>query len=446
MRIYALAIMAVMAFGGSLAVAGTGTPASAVVLRVEMDRDLVLSNGPQRAVVKITLDAERPPKQQERPPVNLAIVLDRSGSMRGDSIEYAKLAAIEALRRLDERDIFSLVVYDHEVETLIPAQSITNRDDLEARIREIRPRGYTALFAGVSQGAAELRKNLDPQLVHRIILLSDGLANRGPSTPAELGRLGAALMKEGISVTTVGLGLAYNEDLMTRLAQQSDGNTYFVEDSRDLPRIFARELGDVLNVVAKRVVVEFSFQDGVRPVRIIGREGRLSPQGVEISMNQLYGGQEKYVLVEVEIPGGAPNTRLNIGRALCRYEDVFTMTEIEQTKDISAAYTDSPEEVKVSANPEVQREMIRNIVAETKDEVVELFDAGRSDDAISNIRQRSGELRELSRQYNLPADMMREVEMFEVDSQVLQSEGMSPARRKSLRTESMNIRTQQLQE
>ena len=141
--------------------------------------------------------------------------------------------------------MFSVIVYDHHVKTIVPAQSARNVEWIESRIRGIGPGGNTALFGGVSQGASEVRKNLSNRYVHRIILLSDGLANVGPSSPEDLGRLGAALIKEGISVTTIGVGTDYNEDLMARLSQNSDGNTYFVESGRDLPRIFAAELGDV---------------------------------------------------------------------------------------------------------------------------------------------------------------------------------------------------------
>jgi len=117
---------------------------------------------------------------------------------------------------------------------------------------------------------------LENDYIHRIVLLSDGASPMvGPRTPDDLGRLGAALIKENISVTTVGVGTDYNEDLMARLAQKSDGNTYFVESGYDLPRIFAAELGDVLNVVARRVKVTITLPENVKPVNIIGREGRI---------------------------------------------------------------------------------------------------------------------------------------------------------------------------
>src|SRR6185436_270527 len=112
----------------------------------------------------------------------------------GDKIEYAKAAALEAVRRLAPDDVFSLVVFDHEVHTLVPADCVGNRRDLEARIRSITARGNTAIYGGVTQGAAELRKHLeDRRYTHRMLLLSDGLANVGPVQPEDFARLGSSL-------------------------------------------------------------------------------------------------------------------------------------------------------------------------------------------------------------------------------------------------------------
>lgn len=303
-RIIIAALVGFCAVLSFVAQASAGVQKAGVKCRVEIDRAILPAGGNQRAVVKVMLDAPPPPEKSTRPAVNLAIVLDRSGSMSGQKLERAKDAAIEALRHLGPMDIFSVVVYDHNVSTVVSAQHVKNIEWIEGRIRQIRSGGNTALFGGVSQGAAEVRKNLDGNYVNRIILLSDGLANVGPSSPEDLGRLGVALIKESISVTTVGVGTDYNEDLMTHLSQNSDGNTYFVESSRDLPRIFTAELGDVLSVVAKKVHLIIECPDGVKPLNIIGREGRIKGRIVELSLNQLYGSQEKYALIEVEISGG----------------------------------------------------------------------------------------------------------------------------------------------
>src|SRR6185295_2090029 len=183
---------------------------------------------------------------------------------------------------------------------------------LRAAIERLSAGGNTALFAGVSKAAAEVRKFLDRQRVNRIILLSDGQANVGPSSPTDLGNLGASLIKEGISVTTLGLGLDYNEDLMTQLARKSDGNHYFIENSSDLARKFGYEFDDVLSVAAQELTVKISCGPGVRPVRVLGRESDITGQTVTTYLNQLYGNQEKYILLEIETPAERAGTERNL--------------------------------------------------------------------------------------------------------------------------------------
>jgi Ca-activated chloride channel family protein len=192
--------------------------AGPVNLRIELDRSVLPANQSNKAIIKLTLDAPRPPRKAKRPAVNLSIIIDKSGSMGGEKIKQAREAALEAVRRLNKDDVFSLITYDSQVHTVIPAQQVENTQWIEDKIRGIRSGGNTALFAGVSQGANEIRKFLEKNHVNRMILLSDGLANIGPQSPAELGRLGASLVKEGISVTTIGMGNDFNEDLMTILA------------------------------------------------------------------------------------------------------------------------------------------------------------------------------------------------------------------------------------
>src|SRR5690606_9640008 len=109
------------------------------------------------------------------------------------------------------------------VEVLVPATKVSDRATIDRGIQRLRAGGMTALFAGVVKGATEVRKFLSRDRVNRVILLSDGAANVGPASAGELGRLGTTLRKEGIAVTTVGLGLGYNEDLMVQLAQGSGG-------------------------------------------------------------------------------------------------------------------------------------------------------------------------------------------------------------------------------
>ncbi|ABA89869.1 VWFA superfamily protein [Syntrophotalea carbinolica DSM 2380] len=426
----------------SLGVSGLVQAAPLVNCQVELDRGVLLAGPAQKTVIKIALDAPRAPRTAQRPPVNLALVLDRSGSMSGNKIAKAREAAIEAVRRLSDGDLFSLVVYDDSVETLVPAQPVSDIGDIEARIRRIRPGGSTALFGAVSQGAAEVRKHSDAPYVNRVVLLSDGLANVGPSRPADLARLGAALLKEGISVTTVGVGTDFNEDLMTQLAERSDGNHYFVESSRDLPRIFAAELGDVLSVVARKVVISIECPQGVKPLRVIGREGSIKGQRVEVRMNQLYGGQEKYALVEVEVPASRANQKLDLARVDCRYRNALTDTGESSTAMVQTRFSKRSEEVRKAASKDVQKAVVENEMAVARDRALNLYNAGRKPEAARVLRQKSQSLQEQNAILGFD-DLAQEAGQLQDEAVEFESEQLDKTRKKELRSESFKVRKQQ---
>jgi Ca-activated chloride channel homolog len=440
--IVAMALSCIFAVGSFVPITLAMKADTQVGCRIELDRDVLPAEKPQNVVVKVTLDAPAPPSRIERPPVNLAIVLDRSGSMSGRKLEKAKQAAIEALRRLGQKDMFSVIVYDHHVKTIVPAQSARNVEWIESRIRGIGPGGNTALFGGVSQGASEVRKNLSNRYVHRIILLSDGLANVGPSSPEDLGRLGAALIKEGISVTTIGVGTDYNEDLMARLSQNSDGNTYFVESGRDLPRIFAAELGDVLNVVAKKVNVIIECPNGVEPVRIIGRDGRINGRTVELSLNQLYGGQEKYALVEVRVPAGKSGEGIKVAMAEVTYVNPFTQKKESSKGQVNASFSGNMATVEKSANIDVQRDIHLNKNALAEEEAIRFYDDGKAGAAVDALMNSAQQLKDFGTKHN-DQEILEKARELEDEATALKTEGMTKKKRKELRTKSYQIKNQQ---
>src|SRR5690606_19910041 len=124
---------------------------------------------PTKSYLKVGLIG-RPDDRQRRPSVNVALVIDRSGSMSGEKIEHAKQAAMMFIDRLDPNDIISVIAYDSVVEVVIPATKITDREELRSKIMALEAGGNTALFAGVSKGAAEIRKFKDMDMASRMIL------------------------------------------------------------------------------------------------------------------------------------------------------------------------------------------------------------------------------------------------------------------------------------
>ncbi|HKB57302.1 MAG TPA: VWA domain-containing protein [Lacunisphaera sp.] len=432
-----------VALSGATSLFSKSVTEQPVRLHVDVDRGVLPAGSTEHAVVKIGLDCIRPSRRESRPPVNLSLVIDRSGSMSGDKIARAREAALELVHRLAPDDIISIIAFDTEVQTIVPAQRVGDAHGLEAAICGIEAEGNTAIYGGVSRGATEVRRHIeDGRYVNRVILLSDGLANVGPSSPEELGRLGYSLMKEGISVTTIGLGLGFNEDLMTRLAQRSDGNTYFVENSSDLPGIFNKELGDVLNVVARRVVIEIDFPEGVHPVNFVGREGSIRGQKAELALNQLYGGQEKFALIEVEVSPEKAGAEREIARATVSYEDALNQRSASVTAQRKVSFSADEQAVVKSADHQVQADYASNLLAVAKDQAIALVDSGKKYEAAALLRQRAQDLKEMGEVYNNSA-VSASAAAAAPEAARLERDGLDNAQRKSYRTDSQQVKNQQ---
>lgn len=348
---------------------------------------VLLGGTPQTAFIKVDLTGFEIERETDRTPVNVAFVLDKSGSMGGQKMTQAIEATILAVDYLNEGDVVSLIVYDNQARVLMPATEVTDKEAIRQQIRSVVAGGGTALYAGVMQGANELREFIDPHRVNRIILLSDGQANKGPSSPSELGDLGASLIREGISVTTIGLGLGYNEDLMTQLALRSDGNHNFVENVDNLASIFNQEFGDVLSVVAQDVQVTIDCGNGIRPVRVLGREAKIDGQKVTVTLNQLYSEQEKYVLLEVAAEPAEAGDEVEVAKVEISYANMFTQATDKLSGRVSAQITDSDLAVQENIDKKSMVAAVEQQGILNEEKAIELRDQGLKDEAERVLRE-----------------------------------------------------------
>ncbi|MBK9168885.1 MAG: VWA domain-containing protein [Bryobacterales bacterium] len=388
-------------FAGALLPLAIGF-AAPVRMDVEVAHPVLLSGGPQKTYVRVALTGAAADRGL-RAPVNVAIVLDRSGSMSGRKIEEAKRAAVLALDRLRDDDIVSVVTYESTVDVLVPATRLYERESIRRAIQRIQPGGSTALFGGVSKGARELRKFLDRNRVNTMLLLSDGLANVGPRSPGELAQLGASLGREGITVTTIGLGLHYNEDLMTRLALASDGNHFFVEEAGDLEAAFATEFGDALSAVAQGVSIHLRCAPGVRPVRVLGRDAAINGQSVHATMNQVFRDQSRYLLVEVEVAPGVAGRSRPVASVTAGFRDLTSQSDAELRGAASVTYTNSSSAVESGRNRDVMVAVTTQVAAERNQVATALRDEGKIEQAREAFRQNSEFLEERAVELAAPA-------------------------------------------
>lgn len=413
----------------------TGASARTIELQVNLGTPVMEAGKIQKTFLKVGLRGFDLPIESDRASVNLAIVLDRSGSMAGEKLARAKEAAIMAIGLLNSRDIISMVTYDSVVNVVVPATRVTDKQSIYSAIRNIRDGGRTALFAGVSKGAAEVRKFLDKTRVNRVILLSDGLANIGPSTPSELGQLGASLGKEGISVTTIGLGLGYNEDLMTQLAGMSDGHHAFVQNSADLSRIFAAEFNTALTVVANQLTIIIKCANTIRPIRVLGRNAQIIGQNVHVNLNQLSSNQEKFVILEVEIPAGVAGETRDLASVDVSYLDLRAKVTDSLHGSVSVNFSKKREDVVRAVNQPVMDSAAEQVLNQVSKEAVVLRDAGKLEAAKDYLRRSIGSLKKSmssSGAASSPRFKALEEEVYQ-DADELDDNKKWPEKRKSMR-------------
>lgn len=387
--------------------------ADQVGLKVGVANPMMLAGKKDTNYIRVTLSGFELPETKDRPPVNVAIVIDTSGSMNGKKIAQARKAAVAAVKRLRDDDIVSVLLYSNSVRVLVPSTKATDRNSIIKKIQSVKAKGGTALFAGVSKGAAEVRKFLAEDYVNRVILLSDGRANVGPQTPRELERLGMSLLKEGISVSTLGLGLGYNEDLMTRLASAASGNHIFVEQADNLIAVFNDEFNDLMSVVAGDIGIKARVADGVRPVRVIGTTADISGQEIYIPLAQLYASQERYFVLEVEVDANKTGTEKPLIHVEAVYQNMISETHEKLAASINLKFSDSTAEVEKNRDYETYAYCTVQLANERNELATALRDAGQIDEARKLLRFNIEELTQCasSCQENLVTDVLPELEL-----------------------------------
>lgn len=240
------------------------------------------------------------PVVTERSPLNLSLVIDRSGSMSGSKIRRAREAACFAVENLLPSDRLSVVLFDDRIETLIPSTFATDKHTLLAKVRQVNARGSTALHAGWVEGGTQVGQYLNPDQLNRVILLSDGQANVGETRPDAIANDVHGLAQRGISTTTLGIGQGYNEDLLVAMANSGDGNFFHIESADQLAEIFETELSGLAATVGQRVSLGIEPQNGVKVLDVLNDFEQTNTQRYKLP--NLAIGAPINVVVRLQIP------------------------------------------------------------------------------------------------------------------------------------------------
>ena len=344
--------------------------------------------------VYVSLKGNETAKQTKRVPLNISIVLDRSGSMSGDKIVYAKRAANFVIDQLKEDDILSIVNYDDKIEVTAPSEPIKNKEVLRRKVNALFDRGSTNLTGGMMEGFEQVKKTKREGYVNRVLLLTDGLANVGITDPQEMKRLVEQRYKqEGIALSTFGLGADYNEDLLTMLAEMGRANYYFIASADKIPDIFANELKGLLSVVGQNATVQVDFPKNLECVKVYGYPFDVKNNSVNIRFNDVYANDQKAILLKFK-PKGELTEDVPFTCSL-KYIDANSFAAITDEKKL--AYSEIGNAALIEKHKEVIVEEMIALYESTEmfDEILARVDQGdyenaklRAEKAVTYLKQK----------------------------------------------------------
>lgn len=272
-------------------------------LSAHLDLDVVAHQAEDQLSVLVELAAPDLPADAARVPSTLVVVLDRSGSMGGDRISAAKAALLSIVDRLDPRDRFGLVAFDDQVDIVVPAGPLTDKRALKHAISAVHARGSTDLSAGYFRGLQEARRVASDGGT-AVLLVSDGHANAGVKDPGQLGDVARKAHGDGTTTTTLGMGLGYDERLMSAIAAGGAGNELFAETADDALQHIADEIGGLLSVAAQAGSLLLRMSPHVRAVRVLNElPSAAVSDGILLELGSFYAGEARKLVITFDIPG-----------------------------------------------------------------------------------------------------------------------------------------------
>jgi Mg-chelatase subunit ChlD len=380
------------------------------------ERTRILEQG-GRTFLQVGLQASKG-EAARRPALNVALVIDVSGSMNEEGkMEAAKAAALRLIEGLAPADILSVVAFDGQAHVVFPAQPVGKAFEARRIIAALSPGSNTNIYDGLRLGYQEARKYSQRDGVNLAILLSDGEVTAGVTDEAMFKQLASETAEADIQTTSVGLGVSFNEDLMLSIAREGKGNYHFIKDSADTEKVFAKELDELTQVVARAVKLRIKLADGVGLVRVLGSDvlsaaeaeevraeekqidrkvadelgiatdrKKADKPGIKMLIPNFYRGDSHVVMLEIAVPKGK-GVR-TVADVYVQYKDLPHRKNRETHVAAKLQYTPDQSQVVASVNRSVKKNLLGFQTGEALMQAASLLEGGQHAEALKRLDER----------------------------------------------------------
>ena len=328
-------------------------------------------------------------------PLNLGIVIDRSGSMKGQRIVNALAAATGTIDRMRDGDLVSVVSFDDSAQVVVPPTRISSstRGSVVSAIQSIRLGGDTCISCGLDTAMNELMRAGDSRGITKMLLLSDGAANQGVRDVSGLRQIAGRMRDRGCNISTIGVDVDFDEKIMSAIATESNGRHHFVANASELTNVFNQEFDSLLATVAREAELEIELAPGVEPVQVFDRSHRRSGQRITVPFGTFSAKQEKTVLLKVRVSESlARSDNQPIARLRLAYEDAATgRFGREETQGALAARVSRSASLD-DLDPFVAARLSRSLTATALTEANSLFERGFAEEARKRLTSQADEV------------------------------------------------------
>ena len=367
----------------------TPTQGDLLSLESRLVQDKILVNGDGLVTVVLEIGASNTPTPERKSSANvdMVMVIDRSGSMQGEKLQHAQSAALDLIAALNAEDRWGLLTYSDNVRkvTALTPTTTENQALLVQGVENIHAAGGTNLGAGLKAGIAMLKRASASENIKKLVLISDGLANKGVIHPTALTQMAAVSAEHGVVVTTVGVGLQFNEHLLTALADHGAGNYYYLENPDAFKDVFISELRRTHATLASNVQIDIQLAAGTSLVNASGYPIRKFSDRVAIYPGNLLAGQTRKLFLTFKVPHASPGS-IALGPISARYQYDGRVFHTAATQPLLIACIDNPEEVLTSIDKfQWEQKVLKEDYNRLKQEVAAEIKHGRENEALRRI-------------------------------------------------------------
>jgi Ca-activated chloride channel family protein len=378
--------MRVVVEGSGSGSGATVTGASSGWLSGSVAQTRVLVGADGQTYVGVWIETPDEVTVTERAPMALSLVVDTSGSMEGQKIEYARMAASSMIESLRDGDIVSIYAFENGVTEISPTTVVGpgTRSALIQRTAMLQAMGGTNMYGGIMAGQAQLAQTPPSHPIRRLVVISDGRANVGPSDPVSLGVLAAQGTEHGVSISAIGVGLDYDERTLASLAVQSAGRLYHLEQPEQMAIILRQELDLLQQTVATNAFIEIVPAQGVQLLGVDSIGGRIENGRLRVPVGALHAGQEREVLFRAQIDTSRPGSA-SVGTARLVFDDPSSREQRTQSVPLDYEITTDAGLAERSSAPRVVAMVANQRATEAQLQASQLLNQGRAEEAARQL-------------------------------------------------------------